>query len=595
MIKEAMDISIETLLTKDDKGNKFFYRIPPYQREYSWGEEQWENLYNDILENEEGYFLGSMICINDENKNYFEVIDGQQRLTTISILLNSILTTIYNYNKNNPNEKILDLAKNKSNTMIFLKIEEMLYKNTDINEPRLTLSIQKNNNKDYKYLLSNTDNPYQLPEEFGNGRISKAYEYFNERLLNDDNKIDIRVIFSFFNKLASAIIVKIDVGDVQSAFSLFENINNRGMQLTPIDLIKNYFISKIKEENPNDVNENDVNERWQEIVTNIESYDDQISFLRHFYHAFQNDKDIKIENFTKATKTNILEIYNQLINKNPSFILEELIEKSKIYTKFIYWYYEDDGNEFSEYKDKLYDLTYLGVVSSYAYLLYIFSDFKNEKFSDLLDFLENWFLRRHLTNYPSTNKLDQIFLDLINETNKNGYSFESVKSFLMQKDRYKSDDEFREFLNNANLYNENANALKCLLVKLEKSKRKKKNKIDFWEEKNGKLIWSIEHILPQKPKKNSKWCEWFNKEDMKENLHRIGNLTLTCHNSVLSNKEFNEKLSIEKKGIKVDIGLKSGNIKINDYIKDKQNEIWDKNDIESRGKWLVDDIMKLIK
>lgn len=86
MIKEAKQKTVKALLTKDETNKSYQYIIPPYQREYSWKEEQWENLFNDINENLSGYFLGSIICISSEN-NRLDVIDGQQRLTTLSLLL----------------------------------------------------------------------------------------------------------------------------------------------------------------------------------------------------------------------------------------------------------------------------------------------------------------------------------------------------------------------------------------------------------------------------------------------------------------------------------------------------------------------------
>ena len=98
MITETSQKTVKSLFTTDDKGNSYKYIIPPYQREYSWKEEQWESLFNDIYENETGYFLGSIICISSET-NELDVIDGQQRLTTLSILLLSLYEKLsHHYN-----------------------------------------------------------------------------------------------------------------------------------------------------------------------------------------------------------------------------------------------------------------------------------------------------------------------------------------------------------------------------------------------------------------------------------------------------------------------------------------------------------------
>ena len=140
MITETSQKTVKSLFTIDDKGNSYKYIIPPYQREYSWKEEQWESLFNDIYENETGYFLGSIICISSET-NELDVIDGQQRLTTLSILLLSLYKTLNEHYNYFSNEKHL--------TKKFLGLEEYFL---DEDNLRISLSIQNNNEEDYSYL-----------------------------------------------------------------------------------------------------------------------------------------------------------------------------------------------------------------------------------------------------------------------------------------------------------------------------------------------------------------------------------------------------------------------------------------------------------
>ncbi len=587
MIKNAKNIPIEKLLGKDDNNKELIYEIPPYQREYSWGKEQWENLFDDINENDPGYFLGSIICIGEENK-CLSVIDGQQRLTTISILLCSLLHIINIHNENNPNDRILDLGKNEEYATLWSGLKKYIFLKDF--RPRLTLSIQNQNYDDYIYLLSINKlvNQPEQPKNFGNRRISKAYEYFKFRLLepNEDGgaSYSIKNIFEFLKKVSSAMIVKIDVIDIASAFTLFESINNRGMPLTPIDLIKNSIIGEIGE------NPEEINNQWQTIVKNIESYEDQVRYLRHYYHAFQNDSKVKKSNFTKATKSNIIKIYSEYIKKDVLFIFNELIEKSKIYTLLVAPEKIHYTNSFLKYKNKFIDLQRLGVAPSYVLLLYLFSVKKDEDFTSLLNFLENWFIRRHLTDYPATNKLDQIFLDLVSQLYKKNYDLDVIKSFLMTKERYSSDDKFQELLIAGDIYTINTGATRCLLTKLEKSKRTKESEVDFWAlSNNQKLIWSIEHIMPQNPDSKTDWIN-IDVDTRKTYLHRLGNLTLTCYNSTLSNKSFNDKSSIKENGN--DVGLQSGNVKINEYLKDKT--AWTIENIEDRTKLLTDEIIKLL-
>jgi len=580
MIKKSDSYEIESIF-------KEFYIIPPYQREYAWKKEQWENLFNDILENDKGYFLGSLICINKDDGNTFEVIDGQQRLTTVSILKNSLLNSIKNRWQPSLDEMDKIALLNDLNNSIYDK---------KTNSYRLELSIQNSNNADYKYLSSFEnkliDENHFRPSNFGNRRISKSYNYFLERLdeldNNDNYLYSIDDIFNFLEKLNSALLVRIDVKNATSAFILFESINNRGIPLTPIDLIKNLMIGNL--EKFNCIKPEVTNEKWQTIINNIEEYNDQIRFLRHFYHAYQFNSKIKLKKYTKATKSNIIKIYEEHIRnkENIEFIFDELIDKSKVYTKFMYPDdIEIDDIDF-KYKSILIDLQYLGIAPAYSLLLYLFTENKEEDLKEVLFIIEKWFIRRHITDFPATRDLDQIFLDLIKKLSENPSldTKGTIKSFLLNEKYFSSDDRLKQFLN-GKLYDENYSITRYLLIKLENSKRNEREEdIDFWKlNSKNKYIWTVEHILPQNPDLKSDWYNYFSEEELKLYVHTLGNLTLTAYNPSLSNKSFKDKCLNEN-------GLKTGRVKINKYLVDKSE--WTKEYILDRGKILVEEVLTLI-
>jgi hypothetical protein len=279
-----------------------------------------------------------------------------------------------------------------------------------------------------------------------------------------------------------------------------------------------------------------------------------------------------------------------------------LIEKSETYTVFINPENMKSGNKFFKYQDKLIDLQRLGIAPAYSLLLYLFVEEEND-FSDILNFIENWFLRRHITDYPATNKLDQIFLDLINRicANKKEKEPKDIKKlifeFLLNSDIYKSDEDFQKILVTSKLYDTNRGATRCLLTKLEKSKRTKENSVNFWETTNTKkptLVWTIEHIYPQNPSDKSDWNTTCNGEERIEYLHKLGNLTLTRYNSTYSNKSYKDKIAVIDKE-ELDIGLKSGNVKINQYLIDNTDNEWCIKHIEERGELLANEIIKLMK
>ena len=585
MITSANNKNIKEILS-EESNIKFFYKIPAYQREYSWKEENWENLFNDIKDNNKGYFLGSIICIqkeNDNDKQIFDLVDGQQRITTISILFIAIYKKIKELAKDNPD--ILNFIENEKNVINYSLLKKLLVKD---NNPTLQLSISNNNKNDYKYLLSINDLISERIDvkNFGNRRISKAYKYFLEKLDEELEKNTEKVIFDFFEKLSSAFLVKIVVKDETSAFTLFESINSKGMPLTPLDLIKNSIIEHLSKNT--DKNAETINEEWNIIIKNIEDYTNQVRFLRHYYNAMRVNN--LLDNIPKATKTNIIKIYKELIKKEEDFILQDLIEKSKIYKYFIAPDEIDENNEkVYKYKNKLIDLLNLGVAPAYTLLLFVFSKYPNEDFSNLLELIENWFIRRQLTNTPPTSKLDDIFMNAVKEI-QNEYDFGIIKDLMTKSDIYVTDKEFKKFLLKKPIYDINSDTTRYLLLKLERSKRKDENELENpWKKNKNKKVWSVEHILPQTPNKKSDWKQYFSDDEIENYVHRIGNLTLIWgkNNSSLSNDSFYKKLENEN-------GYQNGAVQINSYIKDNNIQEWTKNDIEKRGEELVEELMPLL-
>ena len=558
MIKEAAQFSINHILGTDNTNKELFYKIPPYQREYTWGK---DNLYNDLFEADKGYFLGSIICIDDGSdaiKNLLQVIDGQQRLTTLSLLISALYSAIQNLISQ---DQALELRLFKETRLnrSWLKIQSMLrLDDIDNNESenRLSLSIQKNNQDDYKYLLDcifNTNNSSK-PRYYESRSICRAYRYFLDKFEEQDEqgqKINnLYSLFDLFEKICAAIIVRISVDNMESAFVLFESINNRGVPLTPIDLIKNMIISDlVKNSKDADI----INERWQTIVKNVESYDDQVRFLRHFYHAYKANPAIGLNKYPKATKSNIINIYTTLIRNNSQYILDQLVDKSTYYAALISPEKIEDVDAFCIYKDLLINLKCVKSVPANSFILYLLSNFSDQDLAKLLDYLESWFIRRHITNYPSTNKLDQIFLDLIEKVGESKVLDTNLVIQYLNKLICKTEkDDFVNSLVELPIYDDNTDATRSLLIKLEKMDRTREEQVDFWQTAfRGKLVWSVEHVLPQNPSENSLWLTQFSEEDRSDWQHTIGNLTLTCYNSKLSNSEYKIKCDASEQGVSV--------------------------------------------
>ncbi|MFQ1023495.1 DUF262 domain-containing protein [Avibacterium paragallinarum] len=532
MIHSAEQITISALLSQDSAGTTFQYVIPPYQREYAWNKNQWDNLLDDLSENDKGYFLGSLICILGE-ENKATVIDGQQRLTTLNLLLLAIYEKLIPL-RSNPiiTENDDYLEKVVATKKYFLYGENI----------RFIPSIQNNNKTDFEYLIRKVvkkekEENNEAPANFGNRRIAKAFKHFSERIDTIIKKDDIKALFDFLDKVTSACVVRIDTKDETSAFILFESINNRGVPLTPMDLIKNTMISSI-----NNKTAEETNLEWQKVVNNLSDYDVQVRYLRHFYQAFRPiglifspDKGKE-----KITKNDLIRTYTEIIKVNAENVLVELIKKSFIYKFLSYPENIQERDElWSKYKNKLFDLKKLGISPAYTLLLFLFEKHPQQNFANLLNYIEKWFMIRHLTDSPATNRLDEIFIRAT-KTQHNEYNEKSLFDELQKE--LPSQDRIEDALLSKSLYEDNPALIRYILIYLEQQNRTAENKVDFWAvNQKGKAIWSVEHIYPQNPKEG----EW--NEDCKYGLHSLGNLTLSAYNSNLSNKSFDKKVEDKDK------------------------------------------------
>lgn len=592
MIKDVKNMSIRKVFDTSEASNKILiYQIPSYQREYSWSKADWENLFDDLYGNDENYFLGTIICIVAEHGKFVsnEVIDGQQRLITLSILLLAIYDKLNEIFKGNHNAEFI---KNKKFTRHFLGLSDSLYLDNDglDNVFRLTLSVQKHNRDDYNYLVGKTFNHNGIarPNEFDKRKISLAHKYFSDRLnqigTNKSEEEKLNIYMDFLDKVNSVSIIKIDVDDASSAFTLFESINNRGVPLSPIDLIKNELIKECAVQNI--LNADDTNKRWQNIIQYIPDSKQQIRFLKHFCYAFSeeiklNFPDLSINNITES---GLVKIYQDMIHRNPKFILDSLMDCANVYGFILGKNVNIEIYEKDKLIQKLVDLNELQFVPSNSLLLHLFKHYPSENYLALLDFLGDWFLCRHLTDIPSAKKLDTIFFNCIELIRKNKtYNLEVIRHELIQ---LIDKDAVRLFFEHEDFYKSNNKRVRYFLMRLEMNRRFKENAID----KNQN--WTVEHIFPKKPAKGSDWDLYFKTEEDKSYLNKLGNLTLTCFNSTLSNKSFQEKYNAFDKETGNQIGYASGNVKINQSLMGKT--CWTVSCIQERTRELTEEFLGLL-
>ena len=298
-----------------DQGAREHFHVPKYQREYTWSKWQWDQLLNDIEDNDAGYFMGSIICVSDTSsitagdEILFEVVDGQQRLTTLSLLLMAIYSKLteapapadpddaadFQTSLTNIKAKLLkrkkDAKKNETGSFVVGSNTYFL---------RVQPSGQNHNLSDYKYLLSQIGLLQPQPKQnyFGRRLFARAFSHFHSKL-----PADAPSLLTMVEKINQLTFGQITVGSQADAFTLFESLNNRGVPLSAIDIIKNKMLAEMERKHAVDVDESF--ERWQTIIESIPDAADQERFLRHFYNTFKHREAIKVEKVPRATRSQL--------------------------------------------------------------------------------------------------------------------------------------------------------------------------------------------------------------------------------------------------------------------------------------------------
>ena len=599
MIKHTDPYKVSQIFSNE---KTIIYKIPKYQREYTWGQKEWGLLFNDIIENDYGYFLGSIICVDKSVSAMgdveLEVIDGQQRITSLSLLLVSLYEKLNIFKNKLDEDQITDLNNIK---------RELVIRSNGENIARLTPQIQNDNRNDYFSLLCEKGllADKERKNYAGLRRVYKAYAYFSNAVdkyieeLNPQNDNDkINALFELVRRFNSAVLVSIEVETNKDAYMLFESLNNRGVPLSAIDLIKNLLISI----SDRDGKAEECYTIWKKIIFYLsDDYGVQERFFRQFYNAYRDElnKPYKTEGKTKyalgylATRTTLLDIYEKLLKDDYMTFLNRLEAEAKNYAILINNTTEDNYNE--ALAESLLDLDRIQGAPSYILLLYLLSNksilnINDDIIKDIIEYLTKFFVRRNITDYPNTRNLTKIFMDIValieGKTGRKIYDI--TVNYL--KENSSSDEEFEKKLNGP-IYLDNPDATRFLLCYYENKFKTNEIYTDLWERDNSnKYVWTIEHIFPEGNNVPQDWVDMIANGDrdlaneyLIKYTHTLGNLTITGYNQTLSN------LSYEKKNNRTNkdgnyVGYKNG-LKLNEDVVDLP--AWTKDNIENRTKKLV--------
>lgn len=581
------------------------YDIPRYQREYTWNQRDWANLYDDITQNDAGYFLGSFIVVNGTVNSkmdtiHYEVIDGQQRLTTLSLLLAALYTRIMEHKDSIDDDMMLDDIRPLRNRLILKSDKSMT---------RVIPQVQNHNLEDYRWILKEhigLDAVMQKPKFLGLRKMSKAFNYFYDRLGEDVGGRDgiecVRCLLDICRLVCSAVVVQITVDSHADAYTLFASLNNRGVPLSAVDLIKNMLLGKVA-----GVDDGQLDyyfERWQEVLHNLgDDYKTQERFFRQNYDAFRREVNkpfigesgSQLPLGSVATRSNLLKIYEKRMEADDGAlkVLDELTENSALYSKIIGL--DQEGPD-SELSDQLLELSRAQGVASYLMLLFLFKkqnqlELKDETLALLVKLLVCFFVRRNLTDTPPTRDLERLFISICESLESEGLKGVAAAEYIKKRlvDVSASDASFKERLEGP-IYDVNPDMTRYILTVIASPSVTKEMK-SLWERyASGNYVWTIEHIFPQGKNIPDEWVKMVADGDMskaievqEKQVHTLGNLTITGYNSKLSNMPFVTKR--DRKDVNgANVGYRNG-LNLNDEL--VNTDTWTSEQIQERTDKLV--------
>ena len=532
-------------------GNKQFL-IPVYQRYYSWDIEQCTRLWNDIVEMQKkgkvGHFVGSIVNIAEQamptGVQKYMIIDGQQRMTTLSLLL----LALRDYAIKNPDDTTINARR----------IDNMLLKNE-----------YESGDERYKLLLTETDRDIlmrlveekPIPDDT-RSRLLDNYKFFAGKIA--DKELQPAEVYESIGKLQ---IVNITLDrTVDDAQAIFESLNSTGKELSESDLIRNYVLMGLEPTEQTYVYEH----LWRPMEL-LFVYETQDSVMDRFFRDYLTMK------ITRIPKQDRVYEEFKLYHLNCEFgtireLCQDLLTYAKYYTDMVF---KRSSNP--ALKSLYEDINDLRMDVSYPFLLKVHNDYAEGIISEddlklIIRLCISYVFRRSICDIP-TNSLNKTFATLRNEIRQDDY-VNSIKAFFVMRDDYKefpNDDKFTAAFVSRDIYT--MRSRNFILSHLENYGNKAPIIIENY---------TIEHIMPQNSSLSPEWQQMLGvnwREVQKTYLHTIGNLTLTAYNSEMSDHPFMVKMDMEG-------GFKESALRLNAYVV-KLTE-WNEQRIKERASLLAD-------
>ncbi len=541
----------------DGSGKRFI--IPVYQRNYDWKKENCQQLFDDLVsvikEKKDHHFFGSIVSAA-HGRDEIVLIDGQQRITTVSLILIALRNAL---------KKGVLIAEDH---YLIERIDDYLIDKYDKSDRKVRLKPFRDDCTAFDNLLFRDESEF-----IGNSKVTINYRYFYDRIVTIRELTPDELFLAI--KSLEIIDIELEPEHGDNPQLIFESLNSTGLDLSEADKIRNFVLMNLAP----DVQENYYDLYWNKIEKNCHAELD--AFVRNYLTVKQG----VIPNL-KSIYTSF-KAYARTVNDILA-ILQDMLTYAYTYNDIVtHNVGSDETNEVAERLDLL-DMT-VAYPFLMAFLVYAKQNQIEEKeVYAVLSCVETFIFRRLMCDLP-TNALNKIFATLhtsVLKNKKDSDTYSSVMIYILESKKLSSsfpkDEEFQAGFTTKNIYSMRAKNKEYIFERLENGNSKEKQDVIGNIEKNN---YTIEHIMPQTLSPTWKQELGDNWEAIQERwLHTIANLTLTAYNSNYSNKLFSEKKIMEH-------GFLESGIRMNHYI--ASFEKWGEDELELRKKHLQEDALKI--
>lgn len=547
-------LNTSTVNFQDLIGNGKSYKVPPYQRDYSWTEEQWEDIWQDLLEllsdKKNRHYMGAVV-VKAETDREFLIIDGQQRIATLTILALAVIKHLQAMAETIDHEQNLERAKTLRARFIGDKDPASL-----LEISKLTLNQYDNGFfQDYLVQLREPNLPRALPRS--NKLLWECYQYFLNQLKTQEMfQTNGQKVAELMSEVVARqlLFILITVDDELSGYTVFETLNARGLELTTADLLKNYLFSKFRAKNDID----SAQRRWQILIgkTRQEKFS---QFLR--FHYLTKYPQIRTGRLFKVIREEVKTAQNALE------LLEVLEKRAEVFEALndpshLLWF------DIPEAKVYIRELNLFKATQMTPLLFTGYEQLNSAEFVKVLKLISTITFRYHVISGLNPNEMEKAYhraakAVMNQEASTASAIFDLLLPVYVSDEKFRSDFEIRQFSPSS----QGKKIAKYILCKLESDADGKAR--DF-ETDPG----TIEHILPENP--SEEWESSFPRPRWEDWVYRLGNLTLleASFNRDLNNMPYSTKVSV----------YATSAYQLNQQIAVDAPEAWTPNQIENRQK-----------